>query len=326
MKKYNLLGIFLLGFLLMSASFGLVAADDDDEIEEEGREIKIDTITGGYKIESEGEDGDKLSFTVKSENEGLSIKVEFNSSKESDDTEVEFKVVFSKLVEYVDSDLVDYKYDEDQDEYVNTSYLDEFQAAIYTETTTDDGKTLHYIKMTTIDNVFTAHVYIVGELSEVNGLTVTPTEMKIDIEINNFPYSEDNSQLALATKMESTEKIVVQAVTADEGEGNADDEQGIATFMNGYSGFLTWAEQAEVYVNGIGEFKDVLTSFLEEEETEKKIYLNYPRGNIYHDPKVGISLAQSSSSILPIVLTGTAVSIILIGIVVVVLIRKRRIA
>lgn len=128
-------------------------------------------------------------FTVKSENEGLSIKVEFKEFKDANDTEVEFKVVFSELVEYVDSDSDD-KYNESQDDTVQSIGLDDFQATIYTETTTDDGKALHYIIMTTIDNVFTAHVYIAGELSEVNDLTVTPTEMKIDFQINNFPYLE----------------------------------------------------------------------------------------------------------------------------------------
>ncbi len=358
MKKYNLLGIFLLGFLLMSASFGLVAADDDDDDgidddfeEENERDIEINFSDNEVKIESYLTDGNtinEIEFKVKYDAEGLSIEVSYEAefeaedpliaatsesdieSEESTEYELEFEVKFRELIEFVDVDR-NGMYNESIDDNIQNVTLNSFQPIVYTPIISTDT-TLHYLIVNTTDGVFAAHIFFVEEFTLVDTTLITPTQTKIDIEINNFKFIESDSQLALYVKLESDIDFKGDPTTEDEENGYVTDEDGVVMNSNGYSGIFSWNETALVWNETalVWDEMPVLSNALDvddDDEIEQKLLLNYPRGNhIIHDPKVGISLARSSSSILPIVLTGTAVSIILIGIVVVVLIRKRRIA
>ena len=95
MKKYNLFGIFLLGFLLISTSFGLVTADDDNDGDDDGidddyeelneRDIEIQFSDSEFKIESHLKNGDivdEIEFKVKYDAEGLSIEVSYEQEYE----------------------------------------------------------------------------------------------------------------------------------------------------------------------------------------------------------------------------------------------------
>jgi hypothetical protein len=156
--------------------------------------------------------------------------------------------------------------------------------------------TLHYIIFTTSDDVFTAHIYFVEEFDIINGTLITPSETKIDIEINNYNYLNGSSQLALYTKLESEVEYEMEEETEDEELGYAEDESSTYTMINSHVGFFSWKENATI--DGVS--KGVLVSQIEDDDiepNEEKIYLNYPKGiNIYHDPKVGIAGLFSSAS------------------------------
>lgn len=99
---------------------------------------------------------------------------------------------------------------------------------------------------------------------------VTPTEAKIDIEIKNFNYINNSSQIALYTKLKSDKEYEEEDETEDEENEYAEDEKEVKTTSNGYTGIFTWAEKAEV--DGVS--KEVLTSDIEEDDEKyEKIYL-----------------------------------------------------
>ena len=274
---------------------------DDDYEDEHGREVKVEYDEDEIKLESElktGDTKDEFQIKIKAEDK-LGIKLEYESETETDDTEIEleieFKVEFKVLIEFVDTDA-DGLYTKDVDEEIQKYRLDDFSPIGYFPQIQPDNSTLHYFNVSTTDGVFTAHIYIAGEFMDVGATTLTPTETKIDIEILNFPYINDSSQLALYTKLESEFEIEEEDVTEDELLGFASDESGLQSVRNGFRAGFSWAEQANVD----GVMQNVfVTSPVDvdpdddeddhEDEDDEKIYIVYPRGDhIYHDPKIGV--------------------------------------
>ncbi len=348
MRKYNLFGIFLLGFLLFSTSFGFVAAQDvepededddgiDDDFEEENkRDIELEISDNEFQIESQLRNGDikdQIKLKVTYDSDGLGIKISYEEELDSEgvveadsEFELEFKVEFRKIIEFVDLDD-NGMYDKAIDQVVQEYDLDSFQPIGYTTSILSDDTVLHYLIVNTTDGMFAVHIFFAEEFAVVNGTFISPTQTKFDIEITNFNYLEDNSQLALYVKLESEQEYEEDDQTDDEDDGYVNDEDGIIVESNGYSGIFTWNETA--LVDGV--VMDVLSNAIEvddEDEYEQKLILNYPRGNhIYHDPKVGITFGQVSTSPLPLVLIGTIIaSVAIIGVVAIVLLKKRRIA
>ncbi len=304
----KILALAFLGFMFFSISLGTVVAttDDDsdgidDEFEDEHErdidtEIEPDRITIESILRSTT-GKNKLKFEIRNESNGLSIGVEFtpnyNSATNTSQIELEFEVTFREIVEYIDIDA-DGIFTESIDEEVSITPLDEFKDPIYTiHDITLDTK-MHYFIFTTTDDVFTAHIYFVEEFEIINDTLITPSETKIDIEINNYNYLNDTSQLALYTKLESEVEYEMEEDTEDEESGYSEDESSVITTMNSFTGFFSWKENATVD----GVVKDVLVSQIEDDDiepNEQKIYLNYPRGTlIYHDPKIGIGLPSAS--------------------------------
>jgi hypothetical protein len=337
-KKYNLLGFFLLGILLITSIGSVVAESDndsdgvDDVFEEANkRDIGVEFGINEIKVESHLRNGNtvnEIELKVQYDTD-LSIEVSYESEFESENSapewELEFEVEFKKLIEFIDLNG-NGMYEDSVDQFVQEIILNSFQPVNYTTSIISADTTLHYLIVNTTDGIFTAHIFFVEEFVFVNGTFVTPTQVKIDIEITDFNYLELDSQLALYVKLNSEGRYEEKEVTDDEEDGYATDEEGVYTQSGVYSGIFTWKENA--IVDGV--IMDVLASSVQvddENETQQKIILNYPRGNhIYHDPKVGINVGQSSQSILPIILTGAVVSVIGVAVVVVIVVRKRRIA
>ena len=342
-RKYSLLGFFILSIMLLNVTFGLAEDyidDDGDSIDdefEESHERDVELFFGLNEIEIEsklrnGEKVDEIKLKVEYDLDGVSIKVSYESEVEAEnsasESELEFEVEFQKLIEFIDVDGNGMYDDDSSDQFIQDVELNSFQSPVYTTTALSLETTLHYLVIRTTDGIFTAHIYFVEEFAYVNETLVTPSQTKIDIEINNFTYSNPSSQLALYVKLsaESEYQHEVDHETEDENNGYATDEDGIHTESNGISGIFTWKENATVD----GVVKNVLVSTLEVDDTdesEQKLLFNYPRGtHIYHDPKVGIIVGSGATSIIPIVLTGTIIFIIGVAVVAVVIIKKRKIA
>ncbi|MHA1721332.1 MAG: Loki-CTERM sorting domain-containing protein [Promethearchaeota archaeon] len=277
---------------------------DDDFEDENEREIKVEYDDDEIQIKSElknGDSKDEIEIKVKA-GDDLGIKLEYQSETTLDsvesELEVEFKVMFKSLIEFIDLDGNGI-FNSDNDTEIQEYKLNNFSAIEYTPEIQPDNSTLHYLKISTVDNVFTAHLYIAGEFMDLNTTIITPTELKIDIEISNFPYLNGSSQLALYTKLETEYELEENDETEDEKNGFVENESGVITSMNGFMADFTWAETALVD----GTVMKVLTTPINTDDidpNDDKIYIIYPRGtHIYHDPKIGmVGILLNTSSLL----------------------------
>ncbi|QEE17351.1 hypothetical protein DSAG12_03184 [Promethearchaeum syntrophicum] len=316
MKK-KLLGMLLIGAFIISVGLTLGVAetdtdepadssdndeededhDDDgidDEYEDENeREISIEYSDNEIQIESQLKNGDtKDEFQIKVEaGDDLGIKLEYESEitneTEVTEMELEFKVVFKSVIEFIDLDENGI-YNSDNDTEIQEYKIDTFNPIEYKPITQADNSTLHYLNISTADYYFTAHLYVAGEFMDLDTTILTPTEVKIDIEISNFPYLNDSSQLAVYTKLETDYEIEEDDETEDEENGYVENESGITTSTNGFMADFTWAETALID----GTVMNVSTTPIETDDIDSdsdKMYIVYPRGtHIYHDPKIGM--------------------------------------
>jgi hypothetical protein len=218
--------------------------------------------------------------------------------------------------------------DEEHDEVISEYGFHSFQPVDYSLTSISDDTNLHYLIVNTTDGVFAAHIYLVEEFVYVNDNLISPTEAKVDLEITNYEYLDDNSQLALIAKLWSQEKYSEREETDDEKEGYSDDEKDVHIQNAEYSGFFSWKETA--LIDGV-EMEVLTKELVYEEEDLQVLLLCYPRGyHIYHDPKIGIFIGlpvdENLSIIIATIATG-AISVVGVAAVVVlgVILRRRRI-
>jgi hypothetical protein len=266
--------------------------DDDDEAVNE-RSLQIEANEKEVQIQSklkngENEDSIEIEFTVTDEPE---IQVEYESEFGSTEMELSFKVKFYSLIEYNDTNL-DGLYNESDDDLVQELRLDDSHVGylpISYITELVGSTTIHIINATTTDGVFSLQFFIAEEFVLIDGALVTPTEMKIDIGINDFPYMSDSSILALKLRLEAETEYEQDEDTEDEEGERATSEVEVEVTMNGFTGFFSWSEN--VLVDGI--MKHVKASAVDIDDldsTKQKMYLNYPRGTkILHDPKIGVA-------------------------------------
>ncbi|MFX0032121.1 MAG: hypothetical protein ACFE8V_07940 [Promethearchaeota archaeon] len=337
LRNYGILMIMILSLFAFSASFNVAATIDDDNDgidddyeESHKRNIEVELFPDEIKVESHLRQGpiDEIELEVKYDNNGVDIKVSYESeytSENETEFEIEFEASFRELIEFVDLNS-DGIYEPSIDNTIQEIALNSFKPAVYTSSNISTDTTLHYIFINSTDGVFAAHLYVVEEYAIVNGTFIAPTSLKIDIEINNFNYIDGNSQLALYVKLSSSGEYEYEEETEDEKDGYTSDESGVKTEINNYKGAFTWKENATI--DGIS--KQVLASQIEvddDDENEQKLYLNYPRGDsIYHDPTMSIySINRGITDWFPFILIGSIIGIIgIVSISSIVIIRRRK--
>ena len=270
--------------------------EDDDGIEDEyedenEREVSVEYSESEVQIESSIENGDienQFQIKVSTESDGLKFKLEFEEENDTLETEIEFQVEFREIVEYRDLDA-DGIYT-GADEEIQTLELADWKPIDYSVQSIDNT-TVHVLFVETSDEVFSATLYATGEFADINGVIVTPTQVKIDVGIHNFNYAENDTQLALKVELESESEVEYEddEDTEDEENGYVDDdysEHEVEISLDEYTGFFSWIETA--MVDGVE--VEVKVTPLEMDLEENKMYLNYPRGTeIIHDPKIGVA-------------------------------------
>jgi hypothetical protein len=272
-----------------------IAQEDDDEVNDDEheieREVEVRVEANRVEIEStiekEGIAGEtENSFEIEFEVNGeVEIKLEYEEEFEYEDNveigremKLEFEVEFESIIEFVDNNG-DGLYNEGESVSVYELEDREFTPISYTTEIVDDV-TVHKITTQTVDGVFRVTLHIAGEFTIIGGEAVRPTEVKIDIEIHNFPYTHENSKLALECKIESV-------METEEEKEVGDVEEEIKVTYGNYQGFFSWKNTSTV--DGVE--RPVLSTELmdDPEEGKRKLYLIYERGTaIVHDPKIGI--------------------------------------
>ena len=319
-KKYYLIGFFLIGFLFSSLNYGFVIAsgdDDNDSIDDNfeeinKRDIEIEITENEAQIKSirrSDKKKDEIEFNVGFNEGGISIEIRYRSkieSKPEAEFELEFGIIFREIIEYIDVNDNDI-YDHEVDQVIGDYGINLFQPLVYTTYNISNNSTLHYILINSTDGVFATHMYFTEEFVVVNDTLITPTQVKIDIEISNYDYINESSQLALCTKLNSEVCYKEEEDTEDENKFYAANETGITTTFNNYTGYFTWKEKANI--------DEIPTNISVSEinvddckENEQKLCINYPSGdNIFHETKLGIEgllipITESDFPLLPFIL------------------------
>lgn len=259
----------------------------DDSIDDSSndREVSITASPTNVEIESQLETGgveDSFKIQVEVGSNGVEFKVEFETESATNQTEREFEVAFDRLVEYLDVNDNGI-YDDSIDTDVQTLELTSFDPIIYTVENTVDGP-IHIIDVMTSDGIFGARVYAIGAFTEINGTVIAPTQVKIDVFIRGFNFTEVDSLLALKVELGSELQTSFDEVTEDEQDGRAVGEAEMDFLLTDVTGFFSWKESA--LIDGVA--YQVNSSIHEVSATEQEIYLSYPQGSeIVHDPKIG---------------------------------------
>ena len=300
-NKYHLIGFFLIGFLFLSFNYGFVIAsgdDDNDGIDDNfeeinKRDIEIEITENEAQIKSIKRSDikkDEIEFNIGYNEGGISIEIRYRSKIESkleSEFELEFGILFRGIIEYIDLNDNDI-YDHEVDKFIGDYGIKISQPLVYTAYNISNSSTLHYILINSTDGVFATHMYFAEEFVVVNDTLITPTQVKIDIEITDYDYINESSQLALYTILNSEVCYNEEEDTEDENKSYATNETGITTTINNYTGYFTWKEKAII--------DEIPTKISASEisvddwkENEQKLYINYPSGdNIFHDTKLGI--------------------------------------
>ncbi len=299
-RKSIIFSIFLLGIVLFNVSIVTALASDDDldgvddEFEElNTRDIEIEFLEDEFEVEAllrSGTVRDKIKFSVSYDSDGLSVELQYNPEFESDDQnniELEFSISFQKLIEFVDMDDNGI-YDESVDQTIQEVEIKDFKSLNYFQISIAPETNSHYFILNTTDDIFTAHIYFSEEFVRINNNIISPSQSKIDIEINNFNFLQNSSQLALYVKLESEVDYEEKEETEDEKFGFANDETSVFTSNQNRFGFLSWKETA--IIDGINSSISISQIEIDDDdEFEQKLYICYQRGQkIYHDPKIGV--------------------------------------
>ncbi len=321
-KRRLSLNIFILGIVLFNLGIVTVIASDDDSdgVDDEyetvnNRNIEINFSSSEFEVESilrTGKHRDKVRFDVRYDNEGIEIELRYKSKIEEATIDLDFSVSFSKLIEFVDMDGNEI-YDNSTDQTVQEVDIQEFSKINYSQIVLSPNTTLHYIKLSTKDGVFKTHFYFSEEFTTINNSIITPSQSKIDIEINNFNYTHGSSQLALYVKLESESDYEEKEETEDESLGFAYNETAVFISNESRIGFLSWKKSAIID----GNEKNITISPIQvddDDEFEQKLYINYPRGQkIYHDPKLGVEGILRSILLPPFPVTLTIIIVVIIA-------------
>ena len=261
----------------------------DDEEEENKRGVTVEVSGTEAQIESHQNYSDiqnEISIHMKAESEGLEFEFSFDNESDVSDFEIEFSVEISEIIEYIDLQE-DGFYNETTDTLVQLVELNDFDDIVYTIENISNNL-VHHLSIVSTDGVFSAGVYLSTEFTLINGVLIAPTQIKIDVGIHGFNFTEPDSNLALKITLDSEVDVEYKEdeETEDEEDERATDESGIDISLGDYSGFFSWIEN--VTVDGVNYSVNATPLTTNEEET--KLYLNYPQGDeIIHDPKIGIA-------------------------------------
>ena len=301
-NKNSMISLFLLGIILFNFSFGFAQAFDDnepyftedndninDDFEDiNKRDVEVDIVEDEihiFSVRRSDTNKDQIGITVTYNPDGISFIVRYKSKSEMEyEFNIAFGVIFREIIEFIDTNE-DGVYNPEADENIQNVQLKNFTSVFYETTPISNNSELHHLRILTVDEIFSVNFYIAEEFTLLDEILLTPSQIKIDIEISNFNYTNENSQLALSTLLDSEAIFEAEEETEDEEYDYSSNEQGVITTMGNHTGYFTWSKIA--VIDEI--LEEISVSPLLNVEHGQKIFICYARGeNIYHDPRLGI--------------------------------------
>lgn len=256
--------------------------DRDVDVDMGPKRARIRSTVQGSDGGSDG--GDALEYEIQAGNR-LTVRMQYRNEAEAAQANVQMTVGFRQLLEYVDRDgdgVLDAG-----DEIVSTYDMEEatWDDLTHGEEAGEGGKMVHTITARTGDGVFA----MVSHTTETRTMTqhgeLAPNMMKIDLVVEDYPWTRANTRLALRATVE-TEGPVTTLTDPAQRQYMGENEGGIEVLEDGNTGFYTWVRSAEVD----GASSQVGTRVSNDAEGTS-IHFNYDHGDyIIHDPKLGVTL------------------------------------
>jgi len=219
-----------------------------------------------------------------------------------------FHLYIEKIIEYYDTNN-NGRYDRNDLIASSLSFSNmTFTDIHYTNTTSSDGDIIYIMETHTIDNIFALTIYIVTNETSLYNNIITPEEMKIDFIITNYSFSNQTTQLALVTQLETHYQHNFEEQSYDENRYTATNERQMNVSSQNHTGFFSWSNQVNVdsknqpvNVTILSETGLTNQYYDKEPASKTEIIFSYPQGlNIIHDPKIGVNLL---GSIFPSIIT-----------------------
>lgn len=286
----------LLALPLASVAYAHEEGPGHDDATE--REVSINVSPTMILIRSEVENGtveNHFGLLVATQRErddhvidGLVIHVAFSHETEVGDIENEaflhMRIAYLALTEFVDTNgngALDTGVDSVIRHFpLNTTYA----PLVFSEIVSQDGKQGWRITARTVfadGGTFEVTADMFPQYALVDGTIVPPTATKITTIINNFPFSNSESRVAL--RVLAISKTVIEHETPTT-------EERIRVRSATAEGFFTWAPTAQV--NGV--IANVESSLTRLERPRWIINLAYPQGStIVHDPILGFDFGET---------------------------------
>jgi hypothetical protein len=176
----------------------------------------------------------------------------------------------------------------------------------------EDEKTELHIKVKGLLDVINLNCLISNHFTEIQNGFLSPSSMKINININDYPFDYEDTRLALLFDFEA-KSFVSENLSVDKSDesydeqlGLAFDEEEIRISSDTYLGFLSWVDYAfcdgvakDVHIQVIPYFSttsDYSTTASSHAFLSDKFHviLTYQKSqSISHDPKMGVSKINS---------------------------------
>ncbi|MFQ6013055.1 MAG: hypothetical protein ACE5LS_05370 [Thermoplasmata archaeon] len=266
--------------------------DDEDEFEDEEREVTVEIVDNEVTILLEStslarEDQVKVHFDAVEAEMKVSFEVEATQEEE-----VEMRIEYRELFEFEDDG--DGAFSPLDDEIRQTvaigtlPILDLRNSPFDTGAQTGQRINVTYAFPGSSGGTFELVFWVLGLVTEIDGVPLRPTETKIDIRITNFPFLSTTSRLALGLEVKTEFELEDPGVTFEQVTATGEE----------FTAFFRWMPDA-VTVDGTPASAVVTIVRQEtevevrgdegESENETRLFLAYPQGSaIVHDPKVGI--------------------------------------
>ena len=252
------------------------------------RNVDVDMEPNRARIRSTVQgDNNELKYQIEAHNQ-LTVEMQYRNQADSEEASLQMMVVFRDLVEYEDldedgqfgpADEVVSTYDLEGAPYENLEHIDE---------EAQDGKKLHRITARTRDGVFAMVTYTTE--TQTRSGQVSPNLMKIDLVIEDFPFTRTTTRLAMRSMVGTRGPVTLLGQVGDR-PYLGDNEGGIEAEDDGGTGFYTWVRSAEV--DGATEQVHAQISS-DGEGTE--LAFNYAQGeSIVHDPRLGVPLEEATA-------------------------------
>lgn len=315
--------------------------DDDREGDDhrEKRKLSLDVgdLKANIKLERDlagVEESVKIGFDA--EKAKLEVKREMEDARNESEQKLEAR--FLALLEYVDGngngaydagETIASAYslgNAEKDAKVPTNASVEWSSILVTDVASGNvtGKKLSSRASFGPNATFGLDFYVYGAFTLVGDAPLEPTEAKVDIIIQHYPYVRADSALAVLVDLKAKEEFKSE---------DRDDDDGPGVFSEMTEGNLsfrlrfTWLPNATV--DGVDRaihstlLKDRQEAGNDEIEHKARVAIGYPRGDlIVHDPTVGVSYETASATTRDVPFP--AVALALAACVVSAVIRRRR--